>query len=488
MSNFSHQEPDPQDPFVKWIGDFLRDGTLLQGSKAHTLLIALSGGPDSTALLAALVALRQALSFQLVALHVNHRLRGDESDEDENFCRKLCGERKVAFHVERLSGHVKDESGLREARYLALTQIATQTNADIVLTGHTLDDQVETLLFRMFRGTGPAGMKGMEAVRKLNDHLALVRPMLGVGRNEVLAFLNRIGLEARFDSSNADEGYARNFLRHTVVPAIESRFPGANERLDRLRMLIAEDEEMLDLFTDDAYRRVTLDIDEAEIWSLDAFLAERQAIRRRLVARALRSRSIELTFDRTEQILNAAAQRRGAVSLDARWDVQCEQSRIIWLEKISATDDSAHDVVPPEFEETLQVPGVTVSLRFGCAVHVEALLSTVAPVAAPEFPPADSDEALVDLSSVTGTLVLRERQQSDQIRPFGMAELVKLKKYLHTHKPSRPLKRIRQLVLADQQEVLWVPGVGLSNKLKVRNQPTHRIRLMSLAADEVEIV
>ncbi|MBX9720173.1 MAG: tRNA lysidine(34) synthetase TilS [Candidatus Obscuribacterales bacterium] len=153
------------------------------------ILLAFSGGPDSTALLTAMAQFANEHPFELHACHINHGLRGEESDGDEEYCRQICDKWQIPLYTEKLAGtNSKAEAELRNLRYECLERIASKINAVICLTGHTLDDQVETMLFRLFRGTGPSGLLGIPACREISDKLIVVRPMLGLNRNDCMAF------------------------------------------------------------------------------------------------------------------------------------------------------------------------------------------------------------------------------------------------------------------------------------------------------------
>jgi tRNA(Ile)-lysidine synthase len=205
-------------------------------------VVAVSGGPDSVALLRALLD----VGMPLVLAHVNHRLRGDESDGDEAFVRRLherCmaeGAVELQLRVQGLDTRVLAagdnlESAARRLRYEWLTTVAQQTGATWVATGHTADDQAETVLHRLLRGTGLRGLAGIPARRELVQGVVLLRPLLHVRRNEVLTFLEQRGQDYCRDSSNEDRQYTRNALRHEVLPLLAREFnPAIVDVLGRL--------------------------------------------------------------------------------------------------------------------------------------------------------------------------------------------------------------------------------------------------------------
>ena len=202
---------------------------------ATGMLVAVSGGPDSVALLRALAALRP--EDELVIAHVNHQLRGVESDADEEFVRDLharlvsAGAGKLVLRCRRAdtAGQARSERANLEAvarriRYEWLGQVAAETGTRWIATGHTADDQAETVLHRLLRGTGLKGLRGIAPRRTLTITAELVRPLLGLRRADVLAYLDAVGQSYRTDSSNRDPRFTRNRIRHELLPLLAEEF------------------------------------------------------------------------------------------------------------------------------------------------------------------------------------------------------------------------------------------------------------------------
>ncbi len=224
--------------------------------------LALSGGADSVALLHAAVELKQAAGGKgtLFALHVNHHLRGSEAEEDATWCQRLC--EKLAIPLEVLDGNVtaraeRDGDGLeaaaREVRYLLLTESAQAHGARYLFTAHTADDQAETILFRLLRGTGLRGLTGMARCRPLSPALSLARPLLACARAEILEYLTRLGQDFRFDSSNSDLNFARNRIRQELLPLLRDQF---SAQVDDTLLRLADQARELDEFVTAQARRL----------------------------------------------------------------------------------------------------------------------------------------------------------------------------------------------------------------------------------------
>lgn len=436
-----------------------------------TVLVAFSGGPDSCALLSAVKQIgERRKNINICACHVNHGLRGADSDADEQFCVQLCKLWKIPIAVCKLGNSACDENSLRDARYASLLAEAERVQARWIITGHTRDDQVETVLFRLFRGSAAGGLLGIPARRSLTATTAVVRPMLELSRDNVLAFLDRMQIVGRQDASNQAAEYSRNYIRLEIVPRISERFPRYADAIERFRKSLAEDGAVLDALANDALASVAA---EENTFCSKPLSALPLAVQRRILADALRSRQIQVTQERISDLVRLLHNSRGRMSLNAHWDAQTGGERFTFINKETSGDDANQESCAQ-----LIVPGITPMPDWGVYLHAEAFSGEVT-----EFPPASANEAYVDLSRIVPPLVVRARKPGDTIQPFGMEQSVKLKKYLHTHKTRGALNPLGLLVIADCREVVWIPGVGLSEKVKVIQTVSHCLRLLPIADD-----
>jgi tRNA(Ile)-lysidine synthase len=203
-------------------------------------IVAVSGGADSVALLHAMARLSNSETrSRLVVAHVDHGVRGPASASDAQFVKEEAQRLSLPFFLGSGSNQTTtaggpSESSLRELRYRCLREAAQTHGARYLVTGHTLDDQIETILFRIFRGTGLRGLTGIPTFRKLSDQLTLVRPMLTVSRAQTHAYVEAIGKNHRVDASNDDSRYTRNFLRNELLPLARTKFPDIDRAIARL--------------------------------------------------------------------------------------------------------------------------------------------------------------------------------------------------------------------------------------------------------------
>ena len=227
-----------------------------------TVLLAISGGADSVALLRAAVALKTAGEGRLAAAHLNHQLRPGEADADEAMVVALCRRLGVACEVGRVqldltgpAGGDGLEAAARQARYQFLEATAARLGARYVVTAHTADDQAETILHRIVRGTGIGGLAGMARTRPLGP-TTLIRPLLGFRRAELLAYLDDLGQSYRDDSSNQDIQFTRNRIRHELLPQLAEQFnAGVVDALLRLGSLAGEVQAVIDALTGELAER-----------------------------------------------------------------------------------------------------------------------------------------------------------------------------------------------------------------------------------------
>lgn len=205
----------------------------------NRIVVAVSGGADSVALLCGLSELRDECELDLIAAHFHHRLRGDEADADAAFVEALARSQGMPFVIGHAPADTDPhatgiEARAREQRYQFLVSTATAQCAPLIMTAHTADDLTETVLHHLFRGTGVAGLRGIPRERELSSEIRVVRPLLSVSRADVLAYLQAREQQFRTDSTNVDLRFHRNWLRHQLLPEIRTVYPHADAGLQRL--------------------------------------------------------------------------------------------------------------------------------------------------------------------------------------------------------------------------------------------------------------
>jgi len=245
--------------------------------QSSTLVVAVSGGADSTSLLDILFKIRPDRARTIVA-HFNHSTRGAESDEDERFVAKMARDRELTFfsdrrQVDSANSHIS-EAILREDRYRFLKQVAFESKTNIIVLGHHADDQVETFIHRLLRGTGPRGLCGMSVEDRMSTGLSIIRPMLHCRRADILAYLESSQIPFRIDRSNESNDYTRNKIRNELVPLLRSfaRTPKLDERLLQSMELLRQQQSMIDEMAGEVLETEDIEYDE------DSFSIPRQSM------------------------------------------------------------------------------------------------------------------------------------------------------------------------------------------------------------------
>ena len=295
------------------------------------IVIAYSGGPDSLALAAVLGRLRPWLDREVVAVHVDHGLRSSsEADAVEAValaegldlrCEVV---RLTAEHLDRHAGVGVEEAARRE-RYLALVRAATRLDARLVAVAHHRDDQAETVLLHLLRGSGTGGAAGMaEFTQRLvpwwhqdttrPTHLRIWRPLLSEPRSTLAHYLQGLNLQPVLDASNADPRFRRNAIRHRALPCLDEVSPGAAEALARFGRLAADDDALLDQLTEERAARCLVD----QHLETRALGQEPVALQRRLIRRWLvdRDAAVQMTAERVEAVRHLALSGRGSKEVD----------------------------------------------------------------------------------------------------------------------------------------------------------------------------
>lgn len=472
-----------------------RLGLIGEGSR---VVVAVSGGADSLALLHALAALRQPLRLELVVATLDHRLRGDEGAADAAFvCDQaselglLCirEQRDAAAHAEK--HRLGIEEAAREVRYSFLADVARVTRSPLVAVAHTADDQAETVLMHFLRGSGLSGLKGMLPLgpfppipqREPGDSrpaqgLRLVRPLLYTTRAEVERYLESLGVVPRQDATNVDPAYYRNRLRHELLPLLERYQPKIREVLARTAEALASDWAFIAGETAAAWERVARPSEGAIVFEREPFRALPDALQRHLLREAvgrLRPAVRDLSW---EQLTQATAVARdggagAAATLPGGLSLFVLPGELIVAEELPLPDWPLLE--PGQDPAPVAVPGVS-ALPGGWSLVVEP----VAPRAADEArrkedTPFEGNDAVggrweevIDAEAAGQALALRTRRAGDRFRPLGLGgQEVELAEWMIGRKiPAHARERLPLLVNAED-EILWVAGHRLSERARI---------------------
>jgi tRNA(Ile)-lysidine synthase len=463
----------------------------------ESLVVGVSGGADSLALLHILIALRGEQAINLHVAHINHGFRRSEGQEDAEFVRRTAQEwglpfTTCSFDVPAYAKHHKlsGEDAARRVRYAFLAGVAAQVGGTVTVA-HNADDQVETVLLNMLRGTGVSGLAAMDALGlvpiladepefaglsnvALPTAIEVFRPLLSIWREEITRYCEAVGLHPRTDATNQDPKYRRNQIRHELLPHLEQAYsPAIKRHLFNLAEIASAEDRLVEQLADQEWGRVA-DVSAGTgivQFVCGEFAQVPEALRRRIVRRAIRevAGTLEgITFEHTCkacEVLAGAQDSPSELHLPHSVVVQRRGDRALVatskalraLNYLSQQDSLAWPVIKLDMEHTL-IPGNALQLREGWV-----LTSEVTQVGAAAGEPGEL-LALFDADAIRQyePLALRTRRPGDYIEPLGMSGRKTLQDLYVDAKIPGKLRARLPVVAPGQQtsEVLWVPGRG----------------------------
>jgi tRNA(Ile)-lysidine synthase len=439
----------------------------------ETVVVAVSGGADSMVLLHCLLRLRGPWSLKLSVAHFDHRLR-ENSRQDALFVERVGASWGLPVTIESWVREGRRDRSLqseaRGARYRFLDAVASRAGATKIALGHHRDDQAETVLLHLFRGSGLRGLRGMLP----RSDGRLIRPLLGIGRDEIEAYVKAHKLSFVEDPSNQDLRYRRNRLRWRLLPLLEREYnPAVARGLARMAALVAEDEAYLDAVARESLKGLG-DIEGDQIrLGLSALRAYAPAIRRRILERAIRSVApgAYLTASHLEAVDGLTAPGGSGAAL-------LPQNLRAWRSHgflvLGRRRPGGHSS-PVRVE--LPVPG---EVRIpGWGVRVEAALQTVPMI---DLRAAGSARAYVDWEQVVPPLEVRSWKSGDRFRPLGLEGSKKLQDFFVDAKVPRE-KRERVPIVTDQKGILWVSGFRIDERGRVGGA-TEQVLVLTLHSEK----
>jgi tRNA(Ile)-lysidine synthase len=442
----------------------------------HHVLVAVSGGPDSIALLSLLHSLARSWRLTLTVVHCNYGLRGAESDDDESFVNTFCQERQLPLVVHRpVLVKRRQRSSLqaaaRDARYAFIKQLADEIGADRIAVGHTANDQAETVLMWLLRGAGITGLGGMPYAREDG----IIRPLLAATREEVVAYLKGEGLTYCCDSSNEKPLYRRNRIRKELLPVITRLAPASVRVLQRQADIFREDEQYLEQSTSTLVRTlVRHDSGGVQRVDLQAFIELPVALQRRLVRAILRSYDEEgraSSLRIVESVRRILLKGRNGVQLSLNQAlVVVDEGSVRFSRSAEGNDHNRFDSGQVKREVlTVQVPSTVSWARTNQQIHVQRMTRR----AADELSRAPSRElALFDADRFSEPLMVRAWQAGDRFFPHGMkGKRKKLQDFFTDKKVARRARSTVPLLVAPEG-ILWVVGMRQDERFVVRDGTT----------------
>jgi tRNA(Ile)-lysidine synthase len=468
-------------------------------TKGKPILLGVSGGADSLALLHGL----DALGYDLVVAHVDHGLRA-ESSQEADFVRTLAESRGLPFFSQRVdvqqiaSAQAESvEEAARNVRYQFLFEQGRRHLCQAVAVGHHADDQVETILMHLMRGAALPGLTGMPYQRMMplwDKNIPLVRPLLGIWRDEIDAYIEQIGLTPCDDRSNLDMAYHRNRIRHELIPVLKSYNPKIKSVIWRMADVLREEAQFLDEITEQSFEDCRQGCSDVQIsLSLKKFQRLPKALKRRVLRHAIAQLNPDVRdvgFEVVERGLTCVQGMAsgGEIDLVSRLTMMVIDDVLIIKTWDAEIPDLGQLSVFCKDEQGVLDLGQPLYLRFGQRIEVSlmekppknlmAVVKTLSP-----------DEAWLDYDRLDLPLIVRARHEGDRLQPLGMGgQSQSLQDIFVNCKLAEPFRSRWPVVLSGDQ-IAWVVRIRPSEVFKIREttQRILKLRLVEAREESTEV-
>ncbi len=479
-------------------------------SRKEIVVVGVSGGADSVCLLHVLAKWRKGPGLRLHVAHLNHQLRGVESEADSEYMSNLAGSLGIPITIDRqdvaayrIERNCSIEEAARELRYTFLARVAREVGANRIAIGHTRDDQVETILMHILRGTGITGLCGLApcspmaydsqgmswptpppSLRAKRSNLLVIRPLLDITREETTSYCQEHQLAPRIDSSNLSLSFFRNRLRLQLLPLLRQYNPSVDQALLRLADIAKEDSALIEQQASGLWDEVarqennTIYLDRKQIASLPIAL-QRHLLRAAVTRLAGDTRDIEAShIEAARSLLNKPASKRISLPHGLICHGGYDELVIASAAKQSQLPPCPFPPLPGEFP--LKVPGKTVSPGWKViASIVRERVASPSSRGAPGTSEGNCQSNLVahfDLHKTGTELFVRQRRPGDRFQPLGMSMPKKLYEFMVDAKIPRSW-RGRIPIVCSPQQIIWVVGWRIDDRVKTTEASKEIIRL-----------
>ncbi|RAL23187.1 tRNA lysidine(34) synthetase TilS [Thermoflavimicrobium daqui] len=445
-------------------------------SPDERVLVGVSGGPDSMALLSGLQQLSAKNNWHLYVIHVNHQLRGQESEEDAEYVENYCLKWQIPYRIECVDVMAALESGgnsqsvARRLRYEAFQRAAKHLQIRTLALAHHADDQVETILMRFLRGTGVAGLSGMAMSRQWQD-LKIIRPLLQIRRKEIEHYLEEQKIMPRQDQSNFSLKYTRNRVRLKLIPELMQYNSNVQEAILQLGDIVTEEEKVWKSLVQEALSKVLVQdkLDRTGV-NIRRLLNLPIALQRRVVKLILsclvNDGTSELTHEAVERIRDFARHPHPSGTIHLPHGIRIyREYEVVWF--------TTRDLHEEEWNHsqgksvTLKIPGVTKIPELGGAMEVKVTSEPLNNYCNHSFENVavfDADDEILKQP-----ILIRSRMPGDRMTCLGMKGTKKVKKILMEAKIPRHKRGLQPVVIAGDQ-ILWIVGTKRSNIAPVSSE------------------
>jgi len=459
------------------------------------VLVGVSGGPDSVALLHVLFQLTPHYDLKLGIAHLNHGLRGKEADADAAFVATLARHfdlpvyiQKRDIHQCRIDEKLSLEEAARQIRYAFYYEVAEKNGFNKIALGHQADDNAEHMLMYLFRGSGPLGLSGIPPIRSGR----IVRPLIRLTRSEIENYLDAVGLDYVTDRSNIDPKFIRNKIRHHLLPLLISSYnPKLIEILNRLADIMRSEEQWINDTTQRMFKDAMVSREpEALALSIPQLNRNQRAARRRLIRMAVETVKGDLrriNFGHIESSLKLLEKQKAYVHLDLPGCISVRKKGdllIVTREKsygrhLNLKRDSSEDC---SFNYVIPEPGVPPATVCVKEAGVQLEFSKTRMENIPDIRKAGQQVAFFDMNRLVFPLILRNFKPGDRFRPLGMVGTQKVKDFFINQKVPRSNRRSCPILLS-RDNIIWIVGYRISDSVKVTEATADILKVALLLAE-----
>jgi len=437
------------------------------------ILIALSGGPDSVFLFHNLRKLKDIISFNLYASHINHMYRGKDAMHDEEFVRDLCQKYGVRLFVKRKNAaeyarelKVTEEEAGRVLRYGFFNENLSQIGGGKIALAHNLNDQAETVLQRLIRGTGIDGLSAM-SFQKGN----LIRPMLNVSRDEIMAYLHENNYQYCIDITNSQDIYGRNKIRLNLIPYLEKNFsPNIQATLSRMAEAMERDKKIIEKYIDIKFKELLKDRSGSKlVLDLNLLRALDVGERGRIIRRGieeLKGNTVNVEMKHIDNAISLmdAGKTGKKIDLTGGFTIEISYDNFIINKRLDKVPEFEYNIALNEITHIKEVNKTLLARVFEAGTETWEDIE-------------DKDSFCVDFDLVKGSLTVRNRRPGDSITPCGMEGSKKVKDVFIDLKIPKE-ERDSRLIVADDENIIWLEGYRINDKYKI-NESTKKILKIS---------
>lgn len=438
--------------------------------EGDSIIVGVSGGPDSVCLLHSLWTIKDEYKIKLIGVHINHMLRGEAADEDEYYVKQLCEKYDIPYHFFRVnikemsqSLNLTEEEAGRKARYDAFFEVLRKTDSQRIAVAQNKNDQSETLLMRLIRGSGLEGLAGIPYKREG----VIIRPLLDIAREDIESYCKEHQLSPRIDQTNYEELYTRNKIRLGLIPYIQQNFnTNIIENLWKTTYILREDHDFINAYLEQLSEKA---FQLGNNWirlHKKEFEKQHPAIQKRMLLKCAKelNGSKDVSTIHLDNLVRLIEEGKTSKGIDWPNGLRIEldyDDIIFYKEKKEEIDEWSYDLVLNE-KNTFQVSDLCLTPRIIMKEEYEAM--------------ENSDWKAFDFDKMKGKIEIRNRRMGDYITPSGMKGTKKLKEYFIDKKIPRDI-RYRIPLMCIGSEVIWIIGHRTNENYRV-GEHTRRILLV----------